>query len=312
MVFAIIFVLHTGGCRAEPPTLPPTAVPTAELTETAPPAPTAAPTATPTAEPTSKNPPAGASLGDTWTRPIDGMVMVYVPGGQFEMGSDDPFYNNEGPPHDVEVDGFWMDRTEVSNAQYQECVEVGACKPPRQTGSHTRAAYYGESTYADYPVIHVNWYRALAYCNWVGGRLPLEAEWEYAARGPEGRWFPWGNMPDLSQLNYCDANCTLEHADRSSDDGYADTSPVGAYPGGASWVGALDMVGNVWEWVKDWYGYYPSPENPSWLAPDFRFRVIRGGGWDTARDHARCTFRNWREPARAHDSIGFRCAVSVP
>jgi formylglycine-generating enzyme required for sulfatase activity len=251
-------------------------------------------------------------VGETWTRPIDGQVMVYVPAGEFEMGSDDPFYNNERPPHPVWLDGFWLDQTEVTNRQYQECVRAGACKPPLETVSHSRPAYYGHPDFDDYPVVHVNWYRAVNYCNWVGGRLPTEEEWEYAARGPEAVRYPWGNMPDGTRLNYCDANCPLAHADQNADDGHTDTAPVGSYAAGVSWCGGLDLVGNVWEWVWDWYGFYPSEDNPEWLASDMQDRVIRGGAWDTDGDHARCTFRSWFNPAEAHDSIGFRCVLAAP
>jgi formylglycine-generating enzyme required for sulfatase activity len=268
--------------------------------------------ATPIVRPSPGVPPLEASPGDTWIRPADDMVMVYVPAGEFEMGSDHQFYNNEGPPHMVALGGFWIDQTEVTNGQYRQCAEVQVCKSPSMTVSMTRDAYYGDAAYDNYPVIYVNWYRAAAYCQWVGGRLPTEEEWEYAARGPEGRWFPWGDAPDRTRLNYCDASCTLGHADPQVDDGYADTSPAGQYAAGASWCGALDMAGNVWEWVWDWYGYYASEDNPSWLASDMTDRVIRGGSWDTSGDHARCTFRGWFNPAGSHDSIGFRCVVSQP
>ena len=103
----------------------------------------------------------------------------------------------------------------------------------------------------------------------------------------------------------------ITHADAAFDDGHSDTAPVGSYPARASWCSALDMVGNVWEWTKDWYGYYASEENPSWLASDQTDRVIRGGAWDTERGHARGTFRNWFNPAKSHDSIGFRCVVPL-
>jgi formylglycine-generating enzyme required for sulfatase activity len=344
-LFLALSICLVGGCGSEPtpvatqpqpptsqPEVPPTEMPTdmpAEVTgpvevltpaDIASPTPAEPPTVTslpptespsPTAAPVGAvTPPLTAVLGDTWVRPADGSVMVYVPAGEFEMGSDNQFYNNERPPHQVAVDGFWMDQTEVTNAQYQACVEAGACKPPQEAVSYTRPTYYGHSTYDEYPVIHVNWYRAAAYCNWVGGRLPTEAEWEYAARGPDGRWFPWGDAPDPASLNYCDASCPLDHADPAYNDGYPDTAPVGSYPSGASWCDAMDMVGNVWEWVWDWYAFYPSEENPSWLAPDFTDRVIRGGGWDTSGEHARCTFRNYHNPAQSHDSIGFRCVIS--
>jgi len=293
-------------------TAPPTG--TAPPTVTAPPLPSPAPSPTPstvpTAEPLPTGPPVGASPGQTWRRPADGTTMVYVPAGEFEMGSNDPYYNNEHPPHRVGLDAFWLDQTEVTNGQYQACEQAGACKPPDSESSFTRSLYYDQEAYEEFPVVHVNWYRAVAYCQWVGGRLPTEEEWEYAARGPESRWFPWGDAPDPARLNYCDARCPLPHADPSGDDGYADTAPVGSYPAGASWCGALDLVGNVWEWVWDWYGFYPAEENPDWLAPEMQNRVIRGGAWDTNADHARCTFRNWYNPTESHDSIGFRCAVS--
>ncbi|MGD8398766.1 MAG: SUMF1/EgtB/PvdO family nonheme iron enzyme, partial [Anaerolineae bacterium] len=237
--------------------------------------------------------------------------MVYVPAGVFWMGSDDTPYTEERPAHEVSVDAFWIDQTEVTVAQYVRCVDAGACKPPVLPGSFARETYYGESAYGQYPVVHVNWYRAVSYCSWAGGRLPAEAEWAYAARGPESRHYPWGDVPDATRLNYCDVNCDLSHADPAGDDGYADTAPVGSYPAGASWVGAFDLLGNAWEWVWDWFDYYPSPERPGWMAPAMTHRVIRGGGWDTVPDHARNAYRGWYEPAAAQDSIGFRCAFSV-
>jgi len=210
-------------------------------------------------------------LGDTWLRPADGMVMVYVPAGEFQMGSTEAevdaalelcnqyyrgcerrWFEDERPIHPVALDGFWIDQTEVTNAQYARCVAAGACDPPAESGSSSRDSYYGNSAYEDYPVIWVSWDDAVDYCAWAGGRLPTEAEWEYAARGPEGRTFPWGDGFDGTRLNYCDANCELDWSDGAVDDGYADTAPVGSYPAGASWVGALDLAGNVWEWVVDW------------------------------------------------------------
>ena len=325
LFFFMALLLGLGGCGTDPSATPaPTAVPTAlpeptsttQLIETSTPLlpPTEEMAATEEATPTATasplpSLPAAAALGDSWVRPLDGMVMVYVPAGSFEMGSNDPFYNNERPPHGVEVAAFWLDRTEVTNGRYQKCVDAGVCRPPQEEGSFDRSVYYNDEAYDDYPVIHVDWYRAAAYCNWVGGKLPTEAQWEYAARGPENRRYPWGDGPDGTRLNYCDANCPLEHADPTNDDGYLDTAPVGTYASGASWCGALDLVGNVWEWVWDWYGFYPSEEHPAWLASDMTDRVIRGGAWDTSGDHARCTFRNWFNPAKSHDSIGFRCAI---
>ncbi|MCA9712820.1 MAG: formylglycine-generating enzyme family protein, partial [Myxococcales bacterium] len=167
-------------------------------------------------------------LGDTWERLTDGMVMVYVPAGSFLMGSlgsDPDAENDELPQHRVALDGFWLDRTEVTNFQYGRCVADGDCR---------------ESSYADdadwngrqQPVVGVSWDDAVAYCAWAGGQLPTEAQWEYAARGPESLKYPWGNdAPDETLLNY-----SLS---------VGGTTEVGSYPAGASWVGALDMAGNV-------------------------------------------------------------------
>jgi formylglycine-generating enzyme required for sulfatase activity len=244
----------------------------------------------------------------TWTRPADGMAMVYVPAGEFEMGSTEGS-DNEKPVHTVALEGFWIDRTEVTNAQYRRCVQAGDCSPPKGSSSSTRESYYGNGTYDDYPVIQVTWQQAAAYCAWAEARLPTEAEWEYAARGPEGRVFPWGDEFDGTRLNYCDVNCPEQWADETVDDGYADTAPVGSYPGGASWCGALDMVGNVWEWVADWLGDYPSGRQVSPTGPSSgEYRVDRGGSWFDSWLIARCAHRSRGHPGIWYDSVGFRCA----
>ena len=272
-------------------------------------------------------PPEAAALGNTWSRPADGMVMVYAPPGEFEMGSDDAevdlalemcnqtydgcqreWFEVEQPVHSVALDGFWMDRTEVTNAQYRLCAEVGACDPPASSASDSRSTYYGDSAYDAYPVIHVNWYQAEAYCAWAGGRLPTEAEWEYAARGPEGRRYPWGDEYDGARLNSCDVNCGYGWAEEAFDDGYGDTAPVGSYPGGASWCGALDLAGNVWEWMADWFGDY-SPErqlNPSGSSSGTD-RTLRGDSADGTRSVSRCAARHGMSPTRSYKYTGFRC-----
>jgi serine/threonine-protein kinase len=246
----------------------------------------------PTGAPTE---PLAPSAVDAWTRPTDEMVMVYVPAGEFKMGSmeGDP---NEQPVHTVALDGFWIDRTEVSNGQYQRCVEAGGCQPPFDRTSETRDEYYGNSAYDDYPVINVSWHRARTYCEWVGGRLPTEAEWEYAARGPDNLVYPWGGSPSTDTL----ANCC----------GYGgDTTRVGSYPDGASWCGTLDMAGNVWEWVADWYGDYPSERQVSPAGPSSgQSRVLRGGSWNDGQNLARCASRHRKHPADWYISVGFRCA----
>jgi formylglycine-generating enzyme required for sulfatase activity len=229
------------------------------------------------------------------------MVMVYVPAGSFPMGSagSDPMASSdEKPQHQVTLDAFWIDQTEVPNAHYARCVAAGACSPPSQSRSYTRGSYYGDSQYDEYPVVYVSWGDATTYCEWAGGRLPSEAEWEYAARGPDGHIYPWGNdPPDTTLLNY--------------NNNVGDTTQVGSYPKGRSWVGALDMAGNVREWVDDWYGDYPSePQvNPSGPASG-EYRVLRGGCWYDSPEFVRAANRLTYTPGGRYDHFGFRCVVS--
>jgi formylglycine-generating enzyme required for sulfatase activity len=243
-----------------------------------------------------------------------GVEMVLVPAGEFLMGSvdsDEYAASDEKPQHKVYLDSFYMDLTEVTNAMYRECVEVGACSSPYNKGSATRILYFNNPEYDHYPVIYVDWAQARDYCQWRGARLPTEAEWEKAARGADGRIFPPGNIFDGSQMNFCDRNCTLEWADKIIDDGYADTSPVGSYPGGASPYGLLDMAGNVWEWVNDRYlatYYFDAPfENPMG-PPSGQARIIRGGSWLSVLVDLRVTTRGQLAPSRRVNDIGFRCA----
>lgn len=234
-------------------------------------------------------------------------LIVEVPAGDFLMGSTNANVSgdrDEKPQHKVYLDAFLMDRTEVTNAMYAKCVAAGACKAPSNISSSTRSKYYDDTQYANYPVIYVSWDAAQAYCKWAGGRLPTEAEWEKAARGPstgsgDGRTFPWGNeRPDAQRSNF--------------DGNVGDTTPVGAYPAGASPYGALDMAGNVWEWVADWYQYYASasarnPQGPS----SGQYRVLRGGSWDDDWGFVRAANREWWSgPNDGVFYIGFRCARS--
>jgi serine/threonine-protein kinase len=236
----------------------------------------------------------------------DGMEQVYVPAGVFTMGSNNG-YSDEKPVHEVYLDGYWIDKYEVTNAQYAKCVAAGECAKPSDT------QYYANSQYTNHPVVYVSWYNANDYCAWTGRRLPSEAEWEKAARGTDGRTYPWGNTFDGSLLNYCDRNCSFNWADSEKDDGYKQTSPVGNYPSGASPYGALDMAGNVWEWVADWYdeGYYSkSPaENPGGLASG-EYRVLRGGSWGNNVRVVRSADRDWDNPVNSYNLNGFRCASS--
>jgi len=245
---------------------------------------------------TGARPPAEANIGDTWTRPADGMVMVYVPAGEFLTGSgdaDSQAFNNEKLQHTVYLDGYWIDRTEVTNAQYRKCVEAGACQEPGCWGVETLDA-------PDQPVVCVSWDDALAYAAWAGGRLPTEAEWEKAARGTDGRIYPWGNSaPNCGKANYSD--CTRR------------PTVVGSCPIGASPYGALDMAGNVWEWVADRYGaeyYARSPaRNPQ--GPDAGDqRVLRGGAFNNGDRLVRCAVRLWDYPGGRNWGRGFRLVAA--
>jgi formylglycine-generating enzyme required for sulfatase activity len=174
-------------------------------------------------------------------------------------------------------------------------------------------AFRPQTGYKDFPAIEVSWYGAAAYCSWVGGRLPTEAEWEYAARGPQARLYPWGNTFDGRLANYCDINCAYDWRDTDSDDGFAEWTSVGSFPGGASWCGALDMAGNVWEWVNDWwsedYHAHSPADNPQ--GPDSgTLRVARGGSWFDEGRQAGASCRKGLTPSsyRMH-WVGFRCVV---
>jgi eukaryotic-like serine/threonine-protein kinase len=272
--------------------------------------PTERATAAPMAKPTEEIPPEGPSLGDTTTRPSDGMVMVYVPAGEFEMGNTEiPL---EDPAHTVALDSFWIDRTEVSNVQFQRCVKAGVCDEPSCWRDRDLIRNNSDFNGLEQPVMCVDWHQARAYCEWAGGRLPTEAEWEYTARGPEGLEYPWGNEFDGTKLNYCDVNCPKIYADERFDDGYAFTAPVGSYPDGASWCGALDMAGNVREWAADWFGEYASGRQVNPTGPSSGIqRAMRGGAWEGLLFDTRNTVRKGGRPIFELLYLGFRCASSV-
>lgn len=308
-----------------------------------------------------------AVQGDSWQRSKDGMTMVYVPAGFFDMGNNfgQPMDLDQRPVHEVSVSAFWIDKTEVTNEQYARFLN--------EQGNQEYVVDPAESHYAQYtrdlasgmaaktwlylgdddvkidqseqgefyvktecgnrededcklhPVVMVNWYGADAYCRWAGGQLPTEAQWEYAARGPRNREYPWDNY-----FTGTNVNCWSGLGNYCPNDGFRKTSPVGSYPDGASWIQALDMAGNVFEWTNDWYSetYYADlgdfADDPQ--GPDSgEFKVSRGGSFDMYTPDVRAFVRtagransNGNElaeeltyPHRGIFDTGFRCAINL-
>ena len=239
--------------------------------------------------------------------------MVYIPAGDFLLGAGDNDSNgdtDELPQLTVYVDAFWMDQFEVTNRQYQICVDAGACLPPADFESATRFTYYDDQNFADYPVINVSWINAVDYCQWRDARLPTEAEWEKAARGDSGFIYPWGDTFEDLHSNYCASTILCPD---EPEDGFKDTSPVGSFPAGASPFGVHDMAGNVNEWVADWYdpNYYASLasgiENPPGPEAGAE-RGIRGGSAGLNATKLRTTNRGSAKPGGYGYYGGFRCA----
>jgi len=298
--------------------------------------------------------PTEPGVGNTRARAADGMVMVYVPAGEFMMGTgglewirrpESPrdrqrvglgayAFFNERPQHAVYLDAFWLDQTEVTVSMFRAFVQAtgyvstaerqGWGKPwtagpmeaewPRVPGADWQHPRGPESSAEDdHPVAQVSWEDAAAYCAWAGGSLPTEAQWAKACRGTDGRMWPWGDTFDANRVSACESQCPIERwKDDRFDDGYAFTAPVGSFPDGASPYGALDMAGNLWEWVADWYGedyYRHSPyENPS--GPDSgTVRAMRGGAWYDTDVWTTCTVRHQNPSTDLYDDVGFRCAM---
>lgn len=233
--------------------------------------------------------------------PID-PAPVRVAAGPFVMGSETGAAD-EKPVHTVQLAAFRLDRHEVTNRRYAACVRAGACTPPALPTSHRRPHYFDAPAFAVYPVIYVSWQQADQFCRFAGGRLPTEAEWEKAARGPapDRREFPWGNEPpDCRRANLGGAASCV-----------GDTDRVGRRPAGASPFGALDLAGNVWEWVADWYaaGYYATSPDRGPSGPSTgTLKVMRGGCWESGASSLRVSCRKAELPAAWADNVGFRCA----
>ena len=257
--------------------------------------------------------------------------MVLISGATFQMGTDlsdiarlqqlfgvrrgDIFYA-EVPQHTVTIDSFYLDKYEVTNAQFKKFLEKSPqWRPDRIPGHYHNGDYlkhWNGNDYpkgkADHPVVNVSWYTSVAYCQWMGKRLPTEAEWEYAARGRlTGKAFPWGDQPvDNGRANYVGS-------------GIGQTTIVGSYP--ANGYGLFDMAGNVWEYMADEWGAYPSANQLNPVAGGNLFldntftaitrRVIRGGSWGGAPVNLRVAYRDSHPPDGARDFVGFRCAKSV-
>ncbi len=230
-------------------------------------------------------------------QPPEGMVLI--PAGEFLMGAEDGLPDAR-PAHTVSLSSYWIDKYEVTNAQYRRCVEAGVCAPPKD-----RAAY-DDPRQASHPVTNVTWLQAREYCHWRGARLPTEAEWEKAARGTDGRRYPWGNSEQAIPRPARNGDARLNSHG---------IEPVGSHAGTLSPYGVQDLAGNVWEWVKDWYAedyYAVSPSRDPQGPLRGSFRVMRGGDWTRSSLELRVTYRAWDEMTYWGPTLGFRCADDAP
>lgn len=255
---------------------------------------------------------------DITVRDIDNMEMVYVPAGIFSMGAredDDPAKNDEKPMHSVYLDGYYIDRYEVTSSQFAAYLNANPIAirwVPSNNISNLQKVdgiWQAVSGFEDHPVANIIWAGAVNYCNWVGGDLPTEAQWEKAARGTDERRYPWGNefksVP--IRLNFDDSEYSF------MDDGYVKTSPVGIYPDGMSPYGAMDMAGNLWEWTADWYANIYKKRvdvvtyNPTGaLGGDGH--AYRGGSYNSSFLDFRTTERRLSDDPRP--DLGFRCVIN--
>ena len=308
---AVGVAVYLLGAKGSAPTAPaaPIALPTASSASVAPVAPSAS------ARPATLSCPAG---------------MIPIPGGSFFMGSDEglPF---EKPAHQVALEPFCIDEFEVTVDKYRACSEDGRCKRAGTTNDWATITDKDRKAFdplcnirdpkarSNHPVNCVDWEMAEKFCREQGGRLPTEAEWEFAARGPDGRKYPWGDDdPAAGHMNACGKECVAwgqkngveEKAMYDADDGFPNTAPVGSFPKGASRYGVQDVVGNVWEWVADWYGEYGKDELKDPKGPATgEEKVIRGGAWNGSyASWVRPTFRYKDAPSKRSYGIGFRCA----
>ena len=282
------------------------------------------------------------------TRGKDAMEMIYIPAGEFTMGS--TFFESvvfkdmklhlfpdQRPQHKVYLDGYWIDKTEVTVGMFKKFVkETGYITSAEKRGGgkpwkdgpkedewpivsgidwlHPREI--DKDADDDHPVVQVSWEDAMAYAEWAGGTLPTEAQWEKAARGTDIRKYPWGDEFNGAYLNYGDSLCPVKRwRDIEYNDGYSFTSPVGIYSKGSSPYGALDMAGNVWEWVYDWYDedYYENSPYKNPTGPETgRVKSMRGGSWYDGEPTAwvTCVIRHQNPIHDRYEDVGFRCVIN--
>ena len=226
----------------------------------------------------------------------DQSVMVFIPASEFVMGRDGmPAELGESPAHSLHLDGFYIDKFEVTNARYQHFMNKTGASPPD---------FWGTMNSPDLPVSWVTWFQAQAYCQWVSKRLPTEAEWEKAARGTDERLYPWGDKFNWDYGNFSDNYLEDGHID-----GFSSSSPVGSFLTDISPYGVFDMGGNVLEWVADWQdeNYYSiSPkENPKGPATGTH-KVVRGGAMDIGPEYSHAAYRNRLLPHLTNMTFGFR------
>lgn len=237
------------------------------------------------------------SRGDAPSELLGTAQMIKIHAGDFSMGETqgEP---HEYPVHSVRLSAFLIDRFEVRNADYQRCVDVGVCRRSKQMDNP-------EFGPLNHPVVGVTYFDAKKYCQWLKKDLPTEAQWERAARGEDGRRYPFVGAVEVDKANL-----------RGASDGYAKTAPVGHFKKGCTPEGVCDLAGNAAEWVRDWFSptYYAESPDRDPAGPDVstRTRCVRGGSWTSNSYQARATARDSLDPAYSSTSIGFRCARNQP
>jgi formylglycine-generating enzyme required for sulfatase activity len=298
--------------------------------KSAPPSPAVAPIASTPAPVTSAAPSASAAASAASCPERT----AKIPAGQYFQGSDaKDAADNEKPSHNVTLNAFCMDLYETTAKEYKACSDVGKCRRPSnevewpKITAADRKLYsplctFGKPELDQHPINCVSFEMAETYCKAQGKRLPTEAEWEYATRGPDGRIYPWGDdAPTAKHLNACGTECVTwgqKHgvaftALYTSDDGYPTTAPVGQFEAGRSRFGPYDVAGNVWEWVADWYAPYSPEKKTNPTGPDTGDKkVIRGGAWNGSyTSWLRPSFRYAQDPTAMSYGIGFRCAADL-